>query len=94
MNQLGLEGRSSPYNPQPYADTTGYTPTNSPSRIRDLRKWQPQLVTSAYGTAVGQGFVTPQWALTTPFSFEDPKQFSAAEPMKSYDVTDGQPGMI
>lgn len=82
MNQLGTEGRT--YHPLPYADYTGYEPVNTPYKLRDLRRWQPDLVVSRYGIARVQHFVTPQYALTLPYSYEDPGAFSVPPPEKSY----------
>lgn len=83
FNQLGFDdGRA--YNPQPYSDYTGYKPKNTAYKISDDRRWQPRLVTSPYGITRVQHFVTPQWALTTPYSYDDPQDFSTPKPKKSY----------
>jgi len=83
FNQLGFEdGRN--YNATPYADYTGYKPKNTAFKVWDLRKWQPQEVRNAYGITRVQSFVTPQYALTEPYSYEDPGAFSSPKPKKSY----------
>lgn len=83
FNQLGYaDGRE--YNPKPYSDYTGFRPRNSAYRLRDIRKWQPELVTNEYGIARVQAFVTPQYALTEPYSYDDPGAFSSPLPEKSY----------
>jgi len=83
FNQLGFDdGRI--YNPQPYSDYTGFKPKNTAYKLKDARKWQPQLVHNRYGIARVQAFVTPQYALTTPYSYDDPHAFSSPKPKKSY----------
>lgn len=83
FNQLGFDdGRA--YNPEPYSDYTGYKPKNTAYKVYDDRRWQPRLVTSPYGIARVQHFVTPQWALTTPYSYDDPQDFGVPKPKKSY----------
>jgi hypothetical protein len=53
-----------------YADTTGYTPVNSPDVLVDPWRWQPVRVPlgDPYGTP--QTPLTPQWGKVRPF---DPK---------------------
>ncbi|MEM7155192.1 MAG: vanadium-dependent haloperoxidase [Myxococcota bacterium] len=83
FNQLGYDdGRL--YNPQPYADYTGYKPKNTAFKLKDKRKWQPQLVRNRYGITRVQQFVTPQYALTEPYSYDNPGAFSSPKPVKSY----------
>ena len=83
FNQLGFDdGRT--YNPTPYADYTGYKPKNTAYKVWDLRKWQPQEVRNAYGITRVQSFVTPQYAITEPYSYDDPSVFSSPKPDKSY----------
>ncbi|KIG14626.1 hypothetical protein DB30_06505 [Enhygromyxa salina] len=82
FNQLGFEGGRE-YNPIPYADYTGYEPRNTRFEIKDERRWQPAIVTSRYGITRAQHFVTPQYALTLPYSYDDPQDFGVPLPDKS-----------
>jgi hypothetical protein len=83
FNQLGFDdGRA--YNPEPYSDYTGYKPKNTAYRLEDDRRWQPRIVVNPYGLSRVQQFVTPQYALTTPYSFDDPQDFGVPKPKKSY----------
>jgi hypothetical protein len=83
FNQLGFaDGRT--YNPRPYSDYTGYEPRNTAFRVRNFRRWQPQEVSNPYGITRVQSFVTPQYALTEPYSYDDPGDFSTPVPDKSY----------
>lgn len=83
MNQLGFDdGRD--YNAAPYADYTGYKPKNTAFKLKDDRRWQPQLVTNPYGIARVQHFVTPQYALVEPYSYDDPGDFDSPKPKASF----------
>ena len=83
MNQLGYDdGRA--YNPQPFSDYTGYKPKNTGYKLEDERRWQPQIVVNPYGITRVQHYVTPQYALTTPYSYDDPQDFGVPKPKKSY----------
>lgn len=83
FNQLGFDdGRT--YNPRPYFDYTGYTPKNTAYEVKDPRRWQPDILSNEYGITRVQGFVTPQYALTEPYSYDDPTEFSTPKPKKSY----------
>jgi hypothetical protein len=84
MNQLGDEGGSL-YNLRPYADTTGYKPVNKGERLIDPRRWQPDTLTTGSGIFFSQQFVTPQWAVTEPYSYDKPR-LKAPFPWKSYAV--------
>jgi hypothetical protein len=53
-----------------YADTTGYTPVNTPDTMDNPDRWQPLRVPDGKGGFVVQKFLTPQWALVKPFSPE------------------------
>jgi hypothetical protein len=83
MNQLGFEGGRT-YNPLPYGDYTGYAPVNTAYKIKDDRHWQPRIVQNAYGITRVQQYVTPQYALTLPYSIDDPEDFGVDKPKKSY----------
>jgi membrane-associated phospholipid phosphatase len=56
-----------------YADTTGYTPVNTPDKVVDRWRWQPLRV--PLGTGTPQKALTPQWSGVIPFAtgppFED-----------------------
>ncbi len=87
MNQLGDE-----VNPaltertdqgRRYWDYTGYEPVNTAYRLINSARWQPRITDSGSGIFRVQQFVTPQWALTTPFSYSDPSQFTAPPPRDS-----------
>ncbi len=79
MNQLGDEGGKK-YNLKPYEDYTGYQPVNSPYKLTDPSRWQPQVVTKGNGIFQVQKFITPQIAKTRPFTFADPAEFNNLVP--------------
>jgi hypothetical protein len=81
FNQLGFEGRT--YNPVPYGDYTGYQPVNTAYDLRDPSRWQPSIRANRYGITRIQHFVTPQFALTLPYSYDDPSEWSTPFPTKS-----------
>jgi hypothetical protein len=82
MNQLGDEGGKI-YNRRPYEDYTGYAPLNSPWTLKNPSRWQPLFTTPGNGTFVGQQFITPQWALTRPYSYSNPNPFNVLPPVDS-----------
>lgn len=82
MNQLGNEGGRA-YNLQPYADYTGYVPVNTAYKLKAPSRWQPNIVVSPYGISRVQQYITPQYAMVIPYSYEDPTAFSVAPPLKS-----------
>jgi len=82
MNQLGGEGGRL-FNRQPYRDYTGYKPVNTAYEILNPSRWQPSFVTRGTGIFTIQQFVTPQWAITTPYSYNNVNAFVAPVPMKS-----------
>jgi hypothetical protein len=82
MNQLGDEGGRK-YNRRPYADYTGYKPVNTAYELVDASRWQPLIGTQGGGLFSVQQFVTPQWALTKAYTFDDPSAFQAPPPEKS-----------
>jgi hypothetical protein len=72
-----------------YADTTGYTPTNTWNQVTDPWKWQSLCVplssaTPTSCTGVQQKALTPQWGQVTPFSL-DPRQYEVFGPPKNAD---------
>lgn len=83
FNQLGFEGGRT-YNPLPYRDYTGYEPRNTAYDLKDERRWQPNIVSNRYGITRVQAFVTPQYGLTLPYSYDDPQDFGVPVPSKSY----------
>jgi hypothetical protein len=83
FNQLGDEGGDISAQ-RPYSDYTGFAPVNTAYKLKDPRRWQPRLNTSPYGIARVQHYVTPQYALTAPHSYDDPQDFGVPEPLKSY----------
>jgi hypothetical protein len=58
-----------------YADTTGYTPVNTPDQVNDPFHWQPLRYVDAAGNTVVQKFATPQWGQVTPFALTSSNQF-------------------
>jgi hypothetical protein len=82
MNQLGDEGRRR-FNRRPYSDYLGYAPVNTADDLRDPSRWQPNIVTGGNGLFQVQQFVTPQWRVTRPYSFSNPKRFRADRPVNS-----------
>ncbi|MGH9271876.1 MAG: DUF6851 domain-containing protein, partial [Ilumatobacteraceae bacterium] len=74
MNQLGDAGNRR-HHLEPYADSTGYQPTNTPHELRHPSRWQPQVVTDRTGIYRAQQFVTPQMGTTRPYSYRDPAAF-------------------
>ncbi|HSM74306.1 MAG TPA: vanadium-dependent haloperoxidase [Desulfobacterales bacterium] len=82
MNQLGNEGGRA-YNMQPYADYTGYAPVNTAYKLKAPSRWQPHILVSPYGISRVQQYITPQYALVIPYSYNDPSVFSVAPPLKS-----------
>jgi hypothetical protein len=82
MNQLGYaDGRS--YNPMPYMDYTGYEPRNTAYELNDPSHWQPDLQRQGMGLYKIQQFVTPQYALTEPYSYRSPRRFHVPPPRDS-----------
>jgi hypothetical protein len=81
-NQLGDEG-GRVYNREPYRDYTGYTPVNTAYEIVNPSRWQPSLKSAGAGLFTIQQFVTPQWALTAPYSYASPPPFVAPVPTAS-----------
>ncbi|MFJ2967577.1 vanadium-dependent haloperoxidase [Streptomyces collinus] len=82
LNQLGDEGGRT-YNRQPYADTTGYQPVNTPEKIRNPSRWQPSIENNGHGIFRAQQFVTPQMKDTKPIVLKDPDKLLAPPPINS-----------
>lgn len=82
MNQLGFaDGRT--YNPVPYMDYTGYAPVNTPHEVTNASRWQPDIQRKGIGLYKGQEFVTPQYALVEPYSYDDPQALGFGVPPPS-----------
>lgn len=82
MNQLGNEGGRD-FNRMPYADYTGYRPVNMPERLRDPSRWQPDIQRQGLGLYKSQQFVTPQYRLVEPYSYDNPRRFRFKPPVAS-----------
>ncbi|MFE6288286.1 DUF6851 domain-containing protein [Streptomyces sp. NPDC057877] len=92
MNVLG-DGGGRKYHRVPWADYTGYQPVNTPYKLVNPSRWQPQLGPhngrragggpGDMGIFVSQHFVTPQAGLTKPHIFSDVRQFPLAPPTHS-----------
>lgn len=66
-----------------YADTTGYSPVNSPVELHDAGRWQPDITRRGIGIYAAQQFVTPQMANVEPFSDFDPRDIRVPAPTAS-----------
>jgi hypothetical protein len=82
MNQLGDEG-GKVYDRRPYEDYTGYHPVNTAYALWFPSRWQPLMNTPGNGTFAVQQFVTPQWALTRPYSYDRPTDLNVPPPTAS-----------
>lgn len=88
MNQLGNrvnlgQGQERKYNRQRYADYTGYQPVNSAYEVLNASRWQPNIESSGYGIFRVQQFVTPQYRLVKPYSYQTPHSFVTPKPTAS-----------
>ena len=63
-----------------YADTSGYTPVNTPDTVNDPFHWQPLRHPDGNGGTVVQTFTTPHWGNVTPFALTSPDQFRPPGP--------------
>lgn len=85
MNQRGdADGRR--YGLTPYADYTGYRPVNTAYKLRHPARWQPALQRRGMGIHTIQQFVTPQYALTEPYSYPHPGSYEVTLPLSSYAI--------
>lgn len=87
MNQLGdetISGDRRHYNLTPYSDYTGYQPINTAHTLFSPSRWQPDLQRQLMGMYKIQQFVTPQYALTEPYSYDSPRHFFTLPPLASY----------
>lgn len=86
MNQLGnerIDGQPPVHGRIPYADYTRYEPVNTAYDLKDPSRWQPAVTTTGYGIFKVQQFVTPQFAKTRPYSYQNPQAFHAPKPVAS-----------
>lgn len=82
MNQIGDEdGRT--YNLTPYSDYTGYKPVNTAEKLLDPSRWQPDIQRQGIGLYKIQKFVTPQYGLTEPYAYRNPRKFHVPPPQDS-----------
>jgi len=82
MNTLGYDdGRT--FNPEPFSDYTGYKPVNDAYTLRDPSRWQPDIQRKGLGLYKIQKFVTPQYALVEPYSYDDPANHFIPPPVNS-----------
>jgi hypothetical protein len=76
-NQLGTLGPSG----VPYADYTGYVPTNTPDAVADPNQWQPLRYPNRSGTAtIEQVCLGAHWHLVVPFAMQSADQFRPPPP--------------
>ena len=68
MNQLGDEG-GTVFNRRAYEDYTNYEPVNTAYALSHPSRWQPLLITPGNGTFTAPQFITPQWAIAKPYSY-------------------------
>jgi len=59
-----------------YADTTGYTPVNTPDVVVDPSKWQ-QL---RFANGASPGFIAPHWGQVIPFALTSPSAIRPTAP--------------
>jgi hypothetical protein len=87
MNHRGDIGRK--YNGRPFEDYTGYQPVNSPYKVVNPSRWQPDVGPHMRRVGGGPGdkgiwivqkFVTPQMRLVKPYTYRDPSRFQLAAP--------------
>lgn len=82
MNQLGDDGWG-PHNRRRYADSTGYQPANTAYDLKKAGRWQPDIQTTGAGIFQVQQHVTPQMAVTEPWTGLDPEAFTTPRPRAS-----------
>ncbi len=67
-------------NGNPYADSTGYEPKNTPDHVVDPTSWMPIPFSDGKGGTVSPGFLTPHWGKVKPFALERSDQFRPPPP--------------
>lgn len=82
MNQLGNEPAPR-FNALPYSDYTGYKPVNTAFRLINPSRWQPDIQVQGTGLYKIQQFVTPQYSLVEPYSYDSPENYSVPSPAAS-----------
>jgi len=82
MNQLGDEGGCL-YNCRPYANYLNYKPVNTAYELVNPSRWAPYITTGGNGIFGVQQFVTPQYAVTRPYSYPDPNAYRVPVPDSS-----------
>lgn len=79
----GSPKNSVAYNRASYRDYTGYMPRNTADYLANPSRWQPDIVRDGIGIYRSQRFVTPQYGLVTPYSYESAKDFRFPAPQMS-----------
>ena len=89
-NESGTEPGSPSGPPIPYADYTGYAPSNPTalvfaptlrSHVVDPSRWQPlSYVDAQAGVVETPGFITPHWERVRPFALSSASQFRPSPP--------------
>ena len=87
MNQIGDKGIYGgylhTYNKVPYRDYTNFTLLNGAKYISNIYKMTPLLVlTASLGEFFVQDFVTPQYVLQQPITYDNPNQFNIPPPQR------------
>lgn len=76
-NQLGDHPASSG---EPYSDTTGYVPVNTPDHVVDPDRWQPIPFDDGHGGKVVHGFLTPHWQEVEPLLLDRADRYRPGPP--------------
>jgi hypothetical protein len=91
MARLGIEYRygdgSNPLgtvHAPAWSDYAGYEPVNTPDKINDLNRWQPQRTKTRSGELRVQSFLVPHWGLVKPFALDHNWQFRPGVPPGKY----------
>ena len=79
-NQRGGDQGST--TPDPYADTTGYAPVNTPTEVKDPDRWQTIPFTLDDGKVIRPGFLTPHWGRVKPYALAKAEMFRPGPPPK------------
>lgn len=81
-NQLG-DVDWGKYNRLRYRDYTGYAPVNTAYELKYPSRWQPSMSTNGGGVFKIQQFVTPQFKLMKPYTYNDPAKYLVRPPVDS-----------
>jgi hypothetical protein len=68
-----------------WSDYTGYQPVNTPDKINDINKWQPQKKEISPGNFKIQSCLLPHWGLVKPFALHFSWQFRPDAPYNDCD---------